>query len=247
VQQAWSLALSNCHLQAIEWAIEQQVDIISISWAVKKQSFELQEAIRKAVRTHKILVFCSTADIGSQFHPDVYPANYEDVIAVSASNRFGWARLESCRDVHIMLGGEKIKAHGPKYMQLPDNRISGSSVATALAAGLASLCLFLARMANPNGDGQHFKNRIAMLHVFRLMQESKDNRVIVPAKLFDDEFKLPDDFHSGRHPPPVGLKRFNWMMISGSIQANNVAPFNGNYPRRAISEERHRLRTAAAQ
>lgn len=215
------------------------MDIISISWVVMKRNPALKAAIQKAVDSHKILVYCSTADTGSQSHGDVYPANYDRLVtAVSASDRFGWARVESCHDVHVMLGGEEVTAQGPKYMEQPKSRISGSSVATALAAGLASLCLFLARMANDRGDWDEFKDRDAMLHIFRKMQESDTNRVITPAKLFDDDFEFKDDFYRGIYAPPIGLQKLKWAILSKEINRN--APFSGDYPRRAMSAERSR-------
>jgi Subtilase family len=224
------------------------VDIISISWVVTKRNPALKAVIQKAVDDYKILVYCSTADIGSQSHGDVYPANYDRLVtAVSASNRFGWARVESCHDVHVMLGGEEVTAQGPKYMQQSNRRVSGSSVATALAAGLASLCLFLARMANDRDVWDEFKDRDAMLHIFRKMQESDNNRVITPAKLFGDGFEVKDDFYRGTYEPPSGLQKLKWAILSKEINRN--APFSGEYPRRAMSAERskHTRPTQARQ
>lgn len=215
------------------------MDIISISWVVTKDHPALKEVIQEAVYNHNILVYCSTADVGSQSHGEFYPANYEGLVtAVSASNQFGWARVESCHDVHVMLGGEKITAQGPQYMQQPNSRISGSSVATALAAGLASLCLFLARMANHRRDWDEFKDRDAMLHIFRKMQESNNNRVITPTKLFDDDFEVRDDFYRGTCAPPSGLQKLDWAILSKEINRNT--PFSGDYPRRAMSKDRFR-------
>src|SRR2546423_13806434 len=57
-------------MQAVEWAIEQKVDIISISWITKKDVKLLRTAVKNAVKdsadpkTGPILVFCATANEG---------------------------------------------------------------------------------------------------------------------------------------------------------------------------------------
>jgi hypothetical protein len=213
-----------------------------MSWVVSKANEKLKEAIQEA-KENNILMFCATADHGSQSRPDIYPASYEEVIVVSASNALGMPRLESQHDVHMMLDGDKVKAHGPSFMkQCQDAEVSGSSVATALAAGIASLCLLLARMANRGEDAEKFKDRLMMLRLFRLMQASKSNRVIVPSQLFDDKFDIPDDFSKGRSEPPIGLEKFRFAVVHAFLETNRANRFNGDIPRRDLSEERIRQR-----
>ena len=194
--------------QAILWAIDHEVDIISISWIVKRHNTALESAIQ-AASDAKILVFCATADVGAHSNSEIWPADYAKVITVSASNAYGLPLPVSLLDVHVMLLGDRVEAHGPKYMrEHKSSVISGSSVATALAAGLASLCLFLARMANMDEKGDSFKDRDAMLWLFRQMQEDGD-RVIVPALLFGNDFKLSAPL-SAAGDPPLGLDNFKY-------------------------------------
>ncbi|KIW96352.1 uncharacterized protein Z519_03421 [Cladophialophora bantiana CBS 173.52] len=143
--------------RAIEWAIDQKVDII-ISRVVRFFNVDdeldspLVHAIKWAVQQN-ILIFSSTADVGAESGHNFWPVNPSNMIAVSASDELGHPLLRSDHDVHAAFEGEKIQVEGPKYINkkselaLP-SYASGSSVSTALAAGLGSLCLFLARMAN---------------------------------------------------------------------------------------------------
>lgn len=139
-------------LQAVEWAIEKKVDIISISWVTTQHNERLREAIKNAVRGsathHPILVFCSTADEGV-YSGKIYPADFEGTMRVAATDKYGTIRSASQPRVDILVPGEDIEAEGPSYMgEYVKSTVSGSSVATALASGIASLALLLLRTYN---------------------------------------------------------------------------------------------------
>lgn len=143
-------------MQAIHWAIEQKVDVISISWVMKKNHPELEEAVRRALNRkgehpHRpILVFCSTADEGV-YSGTVYPAAYDGVVNVAATDQYGRMTPASANGVDILVPGQDIVAEGPSYMdKYITSSVSGSSVATATAAGIASLALLLLRTFNWN-------------------------------------------------------------------------------------------------
>ncbi|EXJ72992.1 uncharacterized protein A1O5_04141 [Cladophialophora psammophila CBS 110553] len=132
-----------------------------------------------------------------------------------------------------MFEGEKIQVEGPKYIKkkselaLP-SYASGSSVSTALAAGLGSLCLFLARMANESDrQAERFCERSTMLAVFREMQVSPKDKVIAPSQLFANFGRI---FY-GTDPRPVGLDKFEFSYFEEKIGA-------GLTTRRARSRER---------
>ena len=146
--------------QAIKWAIEQKVDIISISWVIKSKVTQLEEAIKSAVQ-NGILVFCSTADTGTG-SGSVYPAYYKGTVQVSATDKYGNLMPSADKGTHavnIPVPGEDIPAVGPSYMSdaVAEGTVSGSSVATALAAGMASLSLLLLMVFN-NKDKQALKS-----------------------------------------------------------------------------------------
>ncbi|OAL20469.1 hypothetical protein AYO20_11489 [Fonsecaea nubica] len=135
-------------VQAVRWAIDQGVDIISISWITKSEFPELKQAIEDA--TKHALVFCSTADEGSWANR-VYPACYPGTVRVSATDKYGNLMPTSDKDaINIPVPGQDIPAFGPSYMGagIAWGTVSGSSVATALAAGIASLALLLLQVFN---------------------------------------------------------------------------------------------------
>lgn len=183
-----------------------------------------------------MLVVCATADVGAHSAGDLWPANLQNVIAVSASNALGLPMPWSHLDVHAMLEGDKVRTRGPRYMRLDENaHESGSSVSTALAAGVASLCLFLARMANENEDAEKFKRRKVMLAVFRRMQVSDNDKVMELSRLFGSEFKCSHAFQMGRSEPPKGLEKFLWRDYQDLYHRDPVLRNRIGFTRRANS------------
>ncbi|RYP07033.1 hypothetical protein DL764_002792 [Monosporascus ibericus] len=132
-------------VKAVKWAVEQKVDIISISWVTKSMVPELRAVIESAAK--HTLVFCSTADTGTWSGP-AFPADYNDTVRVSATDKYGNLMPASDKGSHavnVPVPGEDIPAFGPSYMGegIAVGTVSGSSVATALAAGIASLALMM--------------------------------------------------------------------------------------------------------
>lgn len=77
--------LSNL-VKAINWAIENQMDIINISSGLTSDVSSLHNAVKKAVNKN-ILVVASAGNDG-QLTPAIYPARYEEVISVGAINKY---------------------------------------------------------------------------------------------------------------------------------------------------------------
>ncbi|KAK6343940.1 hypothetical protein TWF696_007593 [Orbilia brochopaga] len=165
---------------AVEWATNNNVDIISMSWTIEifgegaagKQKMHqvseehddmdgsetfaervqnespdiklLTKAI-KAARDKNILLFASASDQGSASSRHCYPARAGGCITIGAATETG----EMCAWVHptqakfccpgVNVPFKKANENTPKPQ-------SGSSVATALAAGLAGLLLFCDRL-----------------------------------------------------------------------------------------------------
>jgi hypothetical protein len=194
--------------QAIKWAVKRKADIISISWTTKVESGDLIQAVKDAAAKN-VLIFCSTADEGVHRMDKVWPADCSEVIKVSASDRLGHARPESQRDVDVLVDGDRLSAHGPSYMKNhAESPVSGSSVATALAAGLASLCLCMARLANDQQVAERYKDKDRMLELFEKMDSGKGSRErkkpLVPALLFKQGFAVDESDPQ----PPEALQRF---------------------------------------
>ncbi|KAF3069903.1 Minor extracellular protease Epr [Trichoderma lentiforme] len=167
--------------KAIRWALDQNVDIISMSWTTKKDETELRDAIVDASKPKSnkrpTLIFCSTADEGVSSEA-IYPADYEkNVVKVSATDRWGQlsAMSRSAKPADIQIPGENIEAVGPAYIGSVFPTVSGSSVATALAAGIASLALLLLRTYNDLDERQvkEIYSKEGILKIFKKMEADK--------------------------------------------------------------------------
>ncbi|EXJ88024.1 hypothetical protein A1O1_04951 [Capronia coronata CBS 617.96] len=161
--------------QAVKWAIEQKVDVLSLSWTTRTNHPELEKAIKLAAGDHAespILIFSSTADEGVD-PGKIFPAAYMETFSVAATDRYGHVRPASQEGVDILVPGEDISADGPVYMQkFTRGTVTGSSVATALAAGIASLSLLMLRVFNEDQAAvKEFTRKAQMMAVFQKMQK----------------------------------------------------------------------------
>jgi hypothetical protein len=196
-------------LQALEWAIRQGVDVISLSWTTGSISSELHEAIERAAKGR--LLFCSSADKGVRGDNTITEYLKDKVIRVSAAGPDHLPRKLSDKSVDFMVDGEDIAADGPRYMTAHyKESVSGSSVATALASGIASLVLSVARIANDKGGpADKFRTRDGMLKVFEDMVHKNDtHRVIDPSLIFNS--KKGFAFSRESATPPPSLQNFRW-------------------------------------
>ncbi|KAI1746884.1 subtilisin-like protein [Xylaria castorea] len=185
--------------KAVRWALEQKVDIISISWTTRTEDKELSKAIADATgesARRRTLIFCSTSDEGL-YSDGIWPVDYDDVVSVSATDR--WGRLtpktQGRRTVDIQIPGENIEALGASYIGTARPTVSGSSVATALAAGIASLALLLLRTYNDLNEEQtrKFYTREGILRIFNKMDANKGG--IQLSKLFPRDTRDVDVTH----------------------------------------------------
>ncbi|KAK3374165.1 hypothetical protein B0T24DRAFT_554041 [Lasiosphaeria ovina] len=150
---------------AVEFAVNRGFDIISMSWTVQRVEDEqnnnaadiarLQAALERAVK-NKILVFCSAPDVGitsaqvlSSYYPFGCPTTSESIFKVGAANADGsvynWAGSQ--RTLDFILPGHNVEmGEADKIHEEDDIPKTGSSVATALAAGLAALIIHVVRL-----------------------------------------------------------------------------------------------------
>ena len=131
----------------IIWAVQQGASVINISAEFFGPSEELEAAIDYAWE-EGALVVAAAGNRGNQM--PVYPAYYENCIAVAASTPDGTlAPLSSYGDwVDVVAPGFDI------YSTLPDNSYgykSGTSFAAAHVSGLAALLFGVATDTNGNG------------------------------------------------------------------------------------------------
>jgi hypothetical protein len=162
------------------------VHIISMSWTIQKTSRnakeidELEKAINMADRKN-ILLFCSASDQGNNTKKDQtlsYPAKARpdkmfQIGAATASGK-GWDWLGHGH-VDYIFPGEKLLLQN-RLGSLPET-LSGSSLATGLAAGLAALVLYCIEVHN-HSDLVSVKNYDRMKEIFNAIGVS-DNYVLV--------------------------------------------------------------------
>lgn len=146
--------------QAVRAAVDRDIDIISISWTVKKprdaeQDADLNklgDAIKLAL-DKGILIFCAAGDAGN-FSDEEYPYEFDRnrIIRIGTATDDGrpWGRSGDPHNLDFIFPGYDVVSRNTR----PDENFptgfrenTGSSVATALAAGLAALVLHCVRLA----------------------------------------------------------------------------------------------------
>ncbi|WP_234359194.1 type VII secretion-associated serine protease mycosin [Plantactinospora sp. BC1] len=121
--------------KAIEWAISKKVDVINIS-AVMSSSSRLREAIEAALQADIVVVASAGNRPG---HILVgFPAAFEGVVAVGATDRKGNYSTTSVTGKKVVLAAPGIDIHstakGGRY-----SKTSGTSDSAAIVSGAAAL------------------------------------------------------------------------------------------------------------
>lgn len=135
-------------IQGINYAIEQQVDIINLSFGMKDYSATLKSVIDNAVQ-NDILVVAAAGNTGSQVE---FPAAYENVLSVGAVNSRAEISKDSAKGnkVDIVAPGENVCSTG----DLGDMLISsGKSLAAPQVSAVASLII----QNNPDASAELVK------------------------------------------------------------------------------------------
>lgn len=133
--------------KGIIWAVDNGADIINISIEIHEPYVRLEEAVDYAWE-HDSLVIAAAGNGGSE--TPVYPASYENCLAVSAiDSEHGFTRLANHGEwIDLAAPGSDI------YSTLPDNGYgykSGTSFACAYVSGIAALLFDVAIDHNENG------------------------------------------------------------------------------------------------
>lgn len=129
-------------------AIDRGVDIISMSWTIEKtldneaDIKRLEVALDEAAKKD-ILLFCSANDQAieaDKSHPATNPTRFRIGAATAQGTAWKWTRAEQ---VDFIFPGDNVIKERPGNVPVEKcSLVSGSSVATALAAGLAAMVLY---------------------------------------------------------------------------------------------------------
>jgi hypothetical protein len=134
--------------QAILWAIEKKVHIISMSWTIQKTpdndaDFERLSAAIKKAQDAGILMFGAASDQGFNNAINPYPAKAPGVICIGAAKWSGHVEEAAERDAdYVFPGGTFTLPPSQTNHDKQPQQVSGSSFATALASGLTALILY---------------------------------------------------------------------------------------------------------
>lgn len=129
--------------EAIHYAVEKGVHVISISLGGPLPSRTLHRAVQRAVDNGVVVL----AAAGNVWPFVVYPARFDEVIAVAACNcdRKVWNKSASGGDVDVSAPGESVWVARTKregdVLKYSRDRGSGTSFAVATTAGACALWL----------------------------------------------------------------------------------------------------------
>ncbi|KAF4992831.1 hypothetical protein FGRMN_6883 [Fusarium graminum] len=186
--------------KAINHAVEQwKVDIISMSFGIREYDEPMSLAISNALNK-RTLLFAAASNDGANL-ARAFPAQYPSVFCIHSTDGNGnpsaFNPTASETDVNFSLLGENVSSHWPAglnghYQSV--NVMSGTSVATPIAAGLAASVLSFVRQqdqqvaADGEGLGPWLKRDNSMDAVFKSMVRQRRGAgydYITPHVLFD--------------------------------------------------------------
>ncbi|KAK4074576.1 uncharacterized protein Triagg1_5172 [Trichoderma aggressivum f. europaeum] len=162
--------------EAIHWALQQDVDIISLSLALDSLDPAIDWAIKKAIAADKIIVAAAGDNSGNN-QLRAYPGNNRNVLCIHASNGKGKdgglsPRALSNDDNFMTLG-----MHIPLIWKGETVIRSGTSLATAVAAAIAAdILAIVPEVVHLTVDQlKRLRSSDGMRLMFRLLSMNADN------------------------------------------------------------------------
>jgi hypothetical protein len=146
--------------------------------AYEDKNKEIEEAIKAAI-ANDIAVFCSTADEGNNVDSS-FPADYYEkgVFAITACDTKGKPlNISKEKGYQYQLLGKDVLVGAVPFLKSQEV-VMGSSVATAIAAGLGSLILSCRRLTLGPAEGGQEKSlsrRDEIMKRFKFMRHDADS------------------------------------------------------------------------
>ncbi|KAK4063328.1 uncharacterized protein Triagg1_9479 [Trichoderma aggressivum f. europaeum] len=178
------LLKSNVIAKAINYAVSTwEVDVISMSFGFPTCNMddyhELEDALANA-HAKRVLLFAAASNSGGKLGR-AYPARDQNVIAIHATDTYGnrspFSPTALSHDINLATVGEAIESAWPVY--LLDNSSSkalrcksGTSFATAIAAGIAAFLLLYAKIHLPD-KADALKSRRRMQALLKRVAEKE--------------------------------------------------------------------------
>ncbi|PTB45663.1 hypothetical protein M441DRAFT_54706 [Trichoderma asperellum CBS 433.97] len=162
--------------RAVRWAISQDVDIISMSFAILEGTIGLSNACADAINKG-IIILCSTPDEGLNTEKSCI-SGYSDTITITACDEFGIVSPNAPSYFQYAIRGIDVAAGTVPFLESKDY-ISGSSVSTAIAAGLSSLILACDRLAKERKNYERGDRARIVKHHFGKMVASNKKYIML--------------------------------------------------------------------
>lgn len=131
-------------VKAIDWAIDNHVDIINMSFGYEYSPHIVREALKRAQK-QKIVVFAAMSNGGS-YHKSTWPAR-EEACAIGIhscddnGNKSSFTPLPNPNTDNFTVVGDNVLTHWPTVKGSPFRMDSGTSFATPVAVAMAALIL----------------------------------------------------------------------------------------------------------
>ncbi|KAF4545351.1 uncharacterized protein LTHEOB_5184 [Lasiodiplodia theobromae] len=190
---------ANTVAEAIRWAISRDVDVICLSLVAYTNTQEMSEAILEASEKD-IAILSSTADEGLVIKDNAANQkrirNNRHVFSIAACDRYGNLLDRSQKEGYdYRFIGHNVHVGQVPFLKSPES-ISGSSVATAIAAGTASLIIACSRISKNNGKKCN-KRCDLVTNIFQEMLEGREELKYVVLENLCEKGKKPEnrDFH----------------------------------------------------
>ena len=193
VNNEWT-ADSGAVVRALEKACDPWgVDIINMSFGWEDQDDKVHSALSYA-QDKGILLYASVSNFGVLGNNNIlYPARSPYVIPVDAADGLGEpASTNSSSESGLII--ERFTAPGVRVKgPIGSERVSGTSLASPIAAGIAALVLEFARQPPLGCDKdvtKYLKRKDGMVGIFRLMQNQKTSenfKFLCPWYLLSDK------------------------------------------------------------
>jgi subtilisin len=125
-------------IKGIDWCVQNGVDIINMSFGMKKRSEAMLEAVRNA-RSSGVVIVASSGNDGRRGFID-YPARFPQTISVGALDKKGGIASFSNRGkrIDVYAPGEQVVSTWPNRRY---HEMNGTSMATSHVTGILALVL----------------------------------------------------------------------------------------------------------
>ena len=147
-------------IKGIEWCIDNNIDIINMSFGMDTNSVLLENVVKKAYKKGILMV----AAAGNNVSNIQYPAKYEEVISVgSVNNELMPSVFSDNSKVDLVAPGEDAQTLGYLGQYA---RFDGTSIAAAHVTGIAAAV----KSANKAQSVQKLKNRLLQIqHIGQIL------------------------------------------------------------------------------